>query len=61
MRGLSTIKGKNGELYHGYLKWIDVPENSVGEFWFYTRLSPRGFWGKLDYWEVLVDGNGGKR
>ena len=54
MKGLSTIRGKGGELYHGYLKWVD---GSIGEFWFYSRSHPRGFWGKLDYWEVLVDRN----
>jgi hypothetical protein len=53
---LTVIKGKNGEIRNGLLKWIDVPHGAIGEFWFYDGISPRGIWGKLDYWEVIHNG-----
>jgi hypothetical protein len=46
---ICTIKGKNGEVYQGFITWV-----SQDEFWF----SPDGrvykqFWGKTDYWQIL--------
>jgi hypothetical protein len=53
MKKLVSIRGKNGELRNGLLKWIDVPNNQVGEFWFFYGLSPKGMWCKLDYWKIV--------
>jgi hypothetical protein len=53
---LTTIKGKNNEVRQGILKWIDVPNSHIGEFWFYDGITPLGMWGKLDYWEFIGNG-----
>jgi hypothetical protein len=53
---LTTIQGKNGEIRQGILRWIEVPHNHIGEFWFFDRIDIWGMWGKLDYWTVIANG-----
>ncbi len=53
LKNLVTIKGKNGEVRQGTLKWI---EGAHEEFVFYDCTSPSGMWGKLDYWKIIGEG-----
>lgn len=52
---ITSIRGKNGELRNGILKWIDIPDGEIGEFWFYDGINPMGIWCKLDYWEIISE------